>query len=512
MSTLALLKAGVEKTDPIVARGITEIVANCGRPYTADSHHYYTAGIEMMALETAAGAEYRDQVQSLATYMMSGQMDNGGWYYPHGSTDELKGRYGDTSISQYAALGLWSAERVGIDIPNKVWNGLVSWHFKTQWEDGGFSYHPPLSAEPTDRMTIAAVGTLMIARAHLHPDATGFGPKKPKKKTRKFGFLEAVDINEEEQSTPAGGRLEEKPINLRQIDVSVLRGLSWIDRRFFVPSSEWPFYHLYTLERSATLTERDSIGGKDWYRVGTGYLKQVGSGGSWSPGKVAGNHSIVTPVTSTSLALLFLSRSTAQAVGKIPGAETFGGGLLAGGRGLPDKLSDVNVINGEVVVKKVDGSLSELLSALDRGGVTDLTQLQTAVITNVRDGDREALQNQYEMLEKLSQHARPDVRKIALWSVARSGDLSKSSKILLRGLKDDDVGVMIEAHNGLCFLSRKFDGYGLGSDPLENATSTMSRQERQNVIREWQQAAVKNWSGWFEHVASYDDQFLSDLD
>ena len=49
-------------------------------------------------------------IGQIAAYLISRQNGNGSWDY----SDRNQG---DTSISQYAVLGLWEAENAGVDVP-----------------------------------------------------------------------------------------------------------------------------------------------------------------------------------------------------------------------------------------------------------------------------------------------------------------------------------------------------------------------------------------------------------
>ena len=98
----------------------------------------------------------------LATYLLGRQNANGSWDY--------NGRpHGDTSISQYAILGLWEAENAGIDIPPSAWDRAAGWFLSVQDSAGGWNYHRDEPARYTDTvaMTAAGVGSLLICQRQL---------------------------------------------------------------------------------------------------------------------------------------------------------------------------------------------------------------------------------------------------------------------------------------------------------------------------------------------------------
>jgi uncharacterized protein YfaS (alpha-2-macroglobulin family) len=70
----------------------------------------------------------------IATYLTGRQNSNGSWDY--------NGRnHGDSSISQYAVLGLWEAENAGVSVTPAVWDRAAGWFMATQHSSGAWSYH-----------------------------------------------------------------------------------------------------------------------------------------------------------------------------------------------------------------------------------------------------------------------------------------------------------------------------------------------------------------------------------
>src|SRR5207247_2484719 len=105
-------------------------------------------------------------------YLISAQRPGGEWDYPNPS-------FGDTSITQYAILGLWEAVRSGVTVPKKVWDKAAGWHVSRQLRDGSFTYHPsdrgPDIQIPgmggTHSMTAAGTASLLVCRLHLYHGA-----------------------------------------------------------------------------------------------------------------------------------------------------------------------------------------------------------------------------------------------------------------------------------------------------------------------------------------------------
>jgi hypothetical protein len=176
--TMTLVKLGEPADSPTVKPVLDAIAARVDsagiyRPAAlGNNEEIYEAGVSAMALCNADPELYRPQIHAIAQFIMSKQIPDGGWDY-------ASARSGDTSVTQYGALGLWDASRTGVRVPLRVWDRLANWHLKTQLRDGGFAYKPGSvndNSGPTNAMTTAAVGSLYVARLHLYPAAAGLTP------------------------------------------------------------------------------------------------------------------------------------------------------------------------------------------------------------------------------------------------------------------------------------------------------------------------------------------------
>ena len=113
MIALALLKAEVPPSDPALqgclARIRTRFTTTLYEPEMGPGPGTYEAAATLMVLTNLDATENRGMIELVAAYLKSRQNANGSWDYS-GRTD------GDTSISQYAVLGLWEAENAGVDV------------------------------------------------------------------------------------------------------------------------------------------------------------------------------------------------------------------------------------------------------------------------------------------------------------------------------------------------------------------------------------------------------------
>ena len=103
----------------------------------------------------------RGLISTIAAYIVSRQNANGSWDYVGRGA-------GDTSISQYAVLGLWEAENDAVEIPPSVWDRAAAWYMSSQSSAGSWNYHRDEAMHPeTCAMTAAGIGSLLICQRQL---------------------------------------------------------------------------------------------------------------------------------------------------------------------------------------------------------------------------------------------------------------------------------------------------------------------------------------------------------
>ena len=192
--TMALLKSGQPADSQEIKMGIMRIVSQVTNgQYKAGQHHVYEAGVSIMALANADAKLYKPQIEAITEYLIDAQRPTGEWDYPAPGN-------GDTSITQYAILGLWEAVRAGVTVPKRVWDKAAGWHVTRQLRDGSFTYHPPpvspdgvsLGQPGSHTMTVAGSASLLVCRLHLYPGAHDPNEVRVagrKAKGNKFGVL-----------------------------------------------------------------------------------------------------------------------------------------------------------------------------------------------------------------------------------------------------------------------------------------------------------------------------------
>lgn len=510
---LAMLKSKVPPDSPELRSVVEKIRTKIeGGVYKPAHHHVYEASSDATFLADLGGEDYEAELKAIRDYIISVRFPTGGWDYPAGS-GHARGTQGDTSVTQYACLGLWAATRAGVEVPDDLWNGVLGWALANQNPDGGFAYVPGqpqqgiFQAGSDPNMTFAGMSVLLIAVRHLYPEladtiygreAVNAAENRPQPNAPDEGplggVLQRIDLTKVDEPaaprpTPASPR-----IGLDRVRGGINRGRAWIEARYR-PTNEtrtlFPHYYFYTVERVGALANQRRFGTLDWYDASSAAILQ-----SQNPdGSFGAKTMYSSEAVNTAFVLLFLSKSTTKTIGRTP-EPPVGGGLLTGGQGEPTEV---------VAAKKDPTPLDQLLASLQNPGSVDLLAAQSDLIEQIQLGDREDLIGQKEMLVKLIQHPHGEVRRTAAWALGRTNDL-RLARYLIDALEDPDLGVMIEAHASLAWLSRRFDGFGLPANPLDPLDANASEQERQTAIRGWRVRARREWGNWYLRVRPYSDR------
>ena len=506
LACYALVKAGVDKQHPDVQKMVLEVLSKCRNDaYSPAVHHIYEAGVDALLLEAVDREQYKPQLELIAAHLVAQQRPHGAWYYPMnagGGTD-----YGDTSISQYGVLGLWACSRAGVDIPTSTWEKAAQWLIRTQHRDGGFGYHPanpatqPMAAmDSTRSMTAAGTGSLLIIRLVLFGDRDFDDDVKPPAAGRRFGVLERLPDEKEPKNTKP--RVRTAPtMSVKSIDDAIKEGVRWTSQAFGTEErmvSGWTTYYYYGIERVAALLDVEMLGTHDWYSEGSEVLLRMQSpGGDWSDSAGA--------VPSTALAVLFLTKATAGALNKPKRTPVIGGGLLVGGRGLPNNLDALQVKEGEVKTRKLQGPVDGLLAELEKSSGAKVEAAQAAVVEAVQLDHPEELIGQVDRLKRLATDKRLEVRRTAMWALGRTGNVSVAP-FLIRGLADADEAVAREASLALTILSRRPNGLGPSIDPTDGLSESATDEERAAHLSQWRKGSVKAWNDWYLKVRPYNER------
>ncbi len=269
----ALVKSGLPPDDPAIAKAIEYLRY---LPFKK----VYSVGLLIMALDALGGTENDAWIQSAAKWLennVNPKFDF--WGYPKGTPD--------LSNTQYAVLGLWTAERHGYKVRRRTWIELAKGVMKEQVKNGGFRYRFNYENYSTGSMTTAGITCLAIALQRLK----GAAPSQEIRDSleRAWDYLDRV-------FTATGN-----PVR----DDGHLQSMA--NR---LGSHYRHLYYLYGLERVAALAKRKKIGGRDWYREGAIFLlghEDFLQQGKANPKSFTGDFG---GALNTAFALLFLRRAT----------------------------------------------------------------------------------------------------------------------------------------------------------------------------------------------------------
>lgn len=443
---------------------IKEAVTACREAVKeGDADDVYSNGIALIFLSDLDAKKYQREIQFFMAAMLRRQKQHGGWGYDGRST-------GDTSQSQYGALAFWEAFQKGVPINTGSIDRVARWLIATQDPSGAWGYQGVIGSpdklvpqnEITCSMVSAAMGSLLICADLVGILEPGAGDEE------ESGLPQLVKItSDRDKNRP---RLPGSTINRKQLLEAVKRGNAWMDKNYEVEIKRYTSYYLYALERYKSLQailEASDDPEPEWYNNGVRYLmKTQDDKGAWETG--CGRE------CDTAFSILFLIRSMDTALGSL------GEGAALAGRGLPSDISKLQVRGGELVASKAKTEIDALLGPLDDAAMSNLDAVisgDSALV--IGEVDEKSIRR----LKQLVRSGEPAARIVAVKALAQTGDFDHVPT-LLYALSDDDPRLAIEARDGLRFVSRRFDGYGL----------------KDKFSREEQLEALDKWVKWFQGV------------
>jgi prenyltransferase beta subunit len=460
LAALAMLKADVPHTDPALAALLDHIHKRFGsegyQPELQGGPDVYEAAVVAMVLANLDAETRRDEVASIARYLIGRQKANGSWDYDART-------YGDTSISQYAVLGLWEASSAGADVPVSVFDRAAGWYMSTQRPDGGWMYHGDEEGRgETISMTAAGVGSLLICQRQLAQYREMTRGEAPSK------LLTAL--------TAGPARTEHEIANgPTKTGPAVKRGLAWLAGSFTTSSQSQiigpsVYYGLYGIERIGALADRETLGRIDWFEQGRRFIASSQQpDGSWS--------STHGEVPNTAWALLFIVKSTSKTLQRIE-IKRLGAGTLLGGRGLPRDLSSLTVAGGRVVSRPMSGAVESMLAVLEDPRSQEADSALAGLVARFQAEGPGVLKPLKDRFRRLLADRDGGLRQVAAWALARTDELDVVPD-LAGALVDDDAAVVESARLGLQLVSRKIEGFG----PPAGATA----EQKQEAARRWRQ-------------------------
>ncbi|MBT5885348.1 MAG: hypothetical protein HOH50_14090 [Planctomycetaceae bacterium] len=478
------------KNHPKVVKAKTNAVSiaqTVASPSYSGEKKFYEAGMAAILLLEVDPDGYRPQIASLIKSIEAGQKANGSWGYP-------EEKIGDTSVSQFCILALWTAKNRGFTVKTEAIANACNWLLRTQDQTGAWGYKgvndPGVGQFRRTSQAKNELGGSNYVGAHSDA-ACGLGSLYIT-----AGLLQFVNQQPEppKKNSNVNSALQVKPTdaqNLKPLTDAVpdgfLRGAltlgnNWFNSNFnsFLreESPRWPFYFLYTYERYRTfkgLAEKTAFtDAPPWYVTGTNYL----AGKQQADGSFTGAIQTGGPAMDTCFAMFFLMRSTLKSVLNLARDTTF----VSLGE-LPEDAANARIVNGKIVTTQLGGDIATILSMLEDPNAPQFKDMKAIPPVLKLSADEKERQAQVERLKTLISEGNPQARRIAIRQFARERGLD-AVPTLLYALSDPDENATREARNALRFISRRLNGFGLPDVP-----SPAEKAE-----------AIEKWRNWFLQV------------
>ncbi|MDA8696932.1 hypothetical protein N9M41_00550 [Rhodopirellula sp.] len=467
---------------PIVKRGLSiaeRIVGSLASRGASGAKRNYEAAVCVLLFAEVDPDRYRPQMETVQKFLFDYQGRNGSFGYP--MFDEMS--EGDISQTQYALLAIWTLDRNGLPLDYAKVASALQWLMRVQDVQGGWPYFArdsgpgrPLTSQTGARnhshsgvsqsMAIAGGSSVLIAGDALRI----WGDTNEDKDPGIAGLPEAIKLFKEDENKSRRSRVKIAP-------EPVLGSVSLLNRwRQANPASQadaYYFYRLYTLERLESFWEIAKGLPKDsspaWYNQGVDELRKLQQG----DGSFNGKETWESKPIATAFSLLFLIRSTQKTI------FTMSQGSLAGGYGLPSDTTDIRVDGTQIKGRPVAAQVTDMLDVLEKDGPGD-TEGKSLPDDLQLSKDPKSRAAQLDRLERLVRGSKSwQARRVAAQLLARSDDL-RVVPSLIYALSDPDGPVKLYARDGLRFLSRKFDGFGMSDEP-----SRVEIEQAQQKWRDW---------------------------
>lgn len=499
---LVFFKEGKGEGHLQIDRAVRQCKSACRRGANQVAEDIYSTGLAIIFLAELNAEKYQPEINQLLAYLQIRQKPGGGWGYP--LAHPRYGKTGDTSMTQYAVLALWTARQHGIRVSDDMVLRVCNWLLRTQDPSGAWAYQGQdpgpgdfrrVEQQQSDiRPSICAAG---LGSTYICGDMLGLKVSaRPRRRVRRS--RDAQQPQPREQPLPpalklvtsaSGDNGRRKPIraagrvSIEQWQRAIADGKRWFRKNYTIDPPMWPYYYLYALERYESfreLAEEQSDRDHNWYDDGVRQLaRKQQEDGSWV--------SLGGAEVNTAFAVLFLTRSTQRSIQR----TGYGEGRLTGGRGLPTNVANVQVKKGRIVATPLGGSVADALAVLEDPTSPNYDFVSQMGADLKLNGDSSVRRGQMARLRRIIRGGSYKARAAAVRLLARQRNLD-DVPLLILALEDPDPGVRRAADQGLRFMSRRLDG-------VPSASGSGNAQVRA--------ARVEAWKQWYRSIRP-DAQFL----
>ena len=459
---IQLAKNYVEKTS--VARG------------GFDHKSIYNMSVCCMLLASVSVDTFGPQLIQARDFFMRVQQPGGGFGYIDGSH---KPDSADISQTQYVLLALWTMAQTGIDVPEDRVMKTLAYLYAAQIKDtqGNYTGGWPYQFEPgnmgqfqsTSSLTACGLSSVLIAG-----DILGVFRNRLAEAEEEDGLIPPAfkRVLAEAEKKRKGANVDRA-----RLDACVNMGLGF-NRRNPYSRATWHYYYLYSVERFESFLEIAS--GKQnksppWYNAEVDRMRAVqGANGSFGGQGAKDIDTVLEPQTATSLAILFLIRSTQKAIGELKEA------IAIGGNELPADLAGATMLNGKAVSKNEATSIDDALKMLedDKKSQGEDKLVAEKIIFSKDPARRKDELNRFSRLLRSKDW---QARRVASKVLGRSDDLDMVPELIF-ALSDRDTVVNRNAETSLRLISRKLDKYHL---PKEGGVTDQDRIKAQREWKTW---------------------------
>ncbi len=429
----------------------------------------YELSIDIIFLSELDAYKHQGPLTNLMTSLWKRQKSHGGFGYTGKET-------GDTSMTQYIVLAVWTAFHHNPELPIdfQAVRKVSEWLMRTQDPSGAWGYQgqdpgsqagrvPQQEVRPS--LSAGGLGSLYMCAELLGAGKRMRSATLSKELPAAFVPVVPVGPNPSTDGRQAGAVLTSTLVS--QLKRSIVDGNKYFQQSFAIPVAEYNYYYLYALERYKSFAESMQFGDNvnpEWYDAGVDWLMTTQQpDGSWKGRNGA--------IAETCFASMFLLRSTEKSI------QTAGDGLLVGGKGIPRDISNARVRRGQLITEPPQGSPDELLSILEDPENPDFDALVDNPQSVMLSADAGEQSGQLQRLHRLVRTGNTVARRTAVKALSKQRRLD-NVPVLIAALGDEDDEVVNNARDALRFISRKFDGFGLPLNPTP--------EQRQKAIVDWQ--------------------------
>ncbi len=492
LAAYATFKVRDDATLPVVQRGVNRAVALLDEADNdivrrSNEKYFYEISVAAILLATVDGDRYRPQCLVARDLLVRYERNFGGWGYLNGFVDAASGadrsKQGDISQTQYGILALWTLDQMGIPIDPEPVERTARFLMDVQDPEGGWGYQGinkvagRESQNPlTHSLSAAGLGSLLIAGDFLgfyrNRKADAQEPDIPK------AFRQILENADSFRSTT---------MDRGDTDESVELGVSWHNIHAYQRPAgmDWHYYYRYAEERFRSFHEIAKgrpEKSPTWYNIGVEeMLKNQHASGGWGiDSNTDADH--CPPELATAFAILYLTRATQKAIGSL------NEGLVRGGIGLPEDVSDISEMDGKIVDNAKISSFEEILKLLES---EDPTKVQEVVVTDrlKLEKDPRGRKEQLNRLSRLLRSRDVKARRAAAKLLGRGDDMDFVPSLIF-ALDDGDREVCLNAENSLRILSRQLDTRYLPD--LTGESRHFTKSERG--------VSIEKWKAWFRSV------------